>query len=565
MSVNYGCSLSQNTMQLPLREIHQPRIIACEPSTKKIQRENSFTFNSNSSDEFPSPHASIYEAVHISANSSEDNGHKIELINIPPRKSKSFSKGRGNDENIRDVQTKLKTRSDDIGFLYGRGTILDTIAEQKSSTTMRTIARSKSVEDLGNSAFLRYKNSFDLPNGLHRKRSFSVDDVELIKRSYHEACIMIERKTPKLSSGHQIYAQPKIPIDAPPERPKTPPGMPSWTASQNLHIARLEESAIRNRLQRRHHLQISKSNQYSYLPQNSTTQVQSGTSQIRGFIAPRFRPPKSTYTSLNQHPFFNACLQKARPFTQSYENDSTDDVINIPLRSISQENHKKAARVRFTPSITARNAERMSHQSQRYPENVFVPRLGPKTNNLKSTALKSAHLRIENKISKPLCPHSKGRRVALKKRIMSDSSLRSSQNLCTAPLESYRDMVSSRSVSGLSVSPSMNSNNDYSHHVNSTRSASLSSSTALISSTRLPTTSDINVISSSNENFRFCWKCKLEHAFAKVDQIWIQATSCWCFSCCKFDIEENQHDETVFHNDADARSGYSRALRELVS
>lgn len=552
-------------MQLPLREIYQPRIVACEASTKQKQRENSFTLNSNSSDDLPSPHASIYEAVHISANSSEDNGHKIELINIPPRRSKSVSKGRGNDENIRDVQTNLNNRSNDIEFLYGRGTVLDTIAEQKSSTTMRTIARSKSVEDLSTSAFLRYQNSFELSDGLHRKRSFSVDDFEMTKRSYHEACIMIERKAPILSPGHEIYAQPKTPVEAPLKRPSTPPGMPSWTASQNLHIARLEESAIRNRYQRRHDLPTSKPNQHSFLSQDPSTQFRSSTSQTRGFIAPRFKPPKSTYYSLNQHPFFSACLQKARPRSRYYDNESSPEGSNIPLRRVNQENGNNNSHIRFTPSILVGNPEILSQQTQIYPENTFASRLGSQTNNLKSKSSKHTHSRAGGKNSKVKCHHSKGRRVALKKRIMSDPYLRSSQNLNTITLESDMDVASLRSVSGLSIPLSMNSTPGSSHNVANTRSISLSSSTALISSTRLPSKMDVKVMKSSKENIRLCWKCKLEDTFAKMDQIWTQASSCMCFTCCKFDTDEDHHSETVFQRFAGARSRYPHVTRGLAS
>ena len=94
-----------------------------------------------------------------------------------------------NHENERTVR--------DEEFRYGRGTVLDTIAEKHSNGTIRSLARPRSADNVCNIPFLAHRDSFIVTKSPRRKHSFSVDDVQLINRSYHEMC-------------HEIYASPKV-------------------------------------------------------------------------------------------------------------------------------------------------------------------------------------------------------------------------------------------------------------------------------------------------------------------------------------------------------------------
>jgi hypothetical protein len=85
---------------------------------------------------------------------------------------------------------------------------------------------------------LGHRNNFDLPATVtlrppRRCKSFSADDLVFIKRSYHEACTMIERTTGVSLQVYDIYAEPRTPVVPPIERPTTPPGMPSWTEAHS--------------------------------------------------------------------------------------------------------------------------------------------------------------------------------------------------------------------------------------------------------------------------------------------------------------------------------------------
>lgn len=120
-----------------------------------------------------------------------------------------------NVENHQTIQNLTMDRSkDDIQFLYGRGTVLETITEQKSNGTMRSLVHSRSANGLVDfkAPTLAHKDSVVLAQsrGLRRKHSLSVDDLNLINRSYHDVCAMIERAAGKPLPIHEIYASPKV-------------------------------------------------------------------------------------------------------------------------------------------------------------------------------------------------------------------------------------------------------------------------------------------------------------------------------------------------------------------
>jgi hypothetical protein len=211
-----------------------PTLLQC----KRIRRKSSLIIGS--SEDIPSSHESIFHAERFSSTSSEDKGSgswpKITLSPIiTPIASVNII---GNNENIGNQLLAPTIGSTPI--LYGHGTALTTIVEQKSTTTTCTRVSSinpRSTPEISlaissTQNLLGYRNSSDLPSTVtllspRRRKSFSADDLVFIKCSYHEACAMTERGTGDSFPIHDIYAEPRTPILPPIERPATSLGMPS--------------------------------------------------------------------------------------------------------------------------------------------------------------------------------------------------------------------------------------------------------------------------------------------------------------------------------------------------
>ena len=232
-----------------------------------------------------------------------------------------------NVENERTIQ--------DTEFRYGRGTILDTITEKNSNGTMKSVTRPRSADDLHKVPFLGHRDSFLVTKSLGRQHSFSLDDLHLIKQSYHEVC-------------HEIYASPKVnirkstsikplvqselhepstnfhlqvPLRDPLERPSTPPGMPSWTAAQTAPLSAMPYSPNHihrtpNRVQRFLGIESSGITFSSRIPRPEAPRVVSAPITVStNRQAARFRPPRSAYGALSRHPFNNAPIAT---ITQTY-------------------------------------------------------------------------------------------------------------------------------------------------------------------------------------------------------------------------------------------------------
>jgi hypothetical protein len=210
-------------------------------------------------------------------------------------------------ENTRS-NTDLRRSSyavDDIQFLYGQGTILDTISEKKSNGTLTTLARTVSLNDLTKMGHLGHRDSLPLVKHPRRKVSFSMTDVANINTSYHSALAAIEKKisTPP-PMHHLIYAEPKIPITPPLQRPATPPGMPSWTEHQR------QPRRIPTRSQSSSPFRVSNFLDFIHSRRSTTPEV--GVVPDYRAMA-RYRPPRSAYGLMSQHPFVRASVAKASP------------------------------------------------------------------------------------------------------------------------------------------------------------------------------------------------------------------------------------------------------------
>ncbi|ELR08718.1 hypothetical protein VC83_07406 [Pseudogymnoascus destructans] len=348
-------------------------------SAKKVSRKSSFARRLDSSESIPSSHGSIFAAEYVSPHASEDGGFKIEkwqAIGSSVRPSTTEEQPPpllGVDENS-DVGLPVGNTP----ILYGHGTALTTIIEQKSSmatirtistpSPVRTLTRPRSTSDLSSSSasasILKQppkaspiRGEFSISGMIHRLASFSDEDVGTIKLSWPEGYNPIANK-PKWAAKssidcgtsemqeivfREIYAQPLSPIEPPIERPATPPGMPSWTAAQQQRRPRAVSStpARTGGFQRATaRVQLF----FGYEPLSRAGNRASGLAHGHGLCgpwdmvpsrrrcvsvpntavsgAPRFRPPRSGHgvTSLELHPFARA---EARPTTARTQEATT--------------------------------------------------------------------------------------------------------------------------------------------------------------------------------------------------------------------------------------------------
>jgi hypothetical protein len=410
--------------RLPLSSLaNSPPQTPTLPQCKRIRRKSSLIQRVGSSEDIPSSHESIFHAQRFSSTSREDNGSgswpKITLNSIIiPLASINIV---GNNENIRNQLLAPTISSTPI--LYGHRTALTTIVEQKSTTTMCTRVssvnpRSASEISLAISStqnLLGYRNSFDLPltvtlRSPRRRRSFSADDLIFIKRSYHEACAMIERRTGDSFPIHDIYAEPCTPILPPIERPPTPPRMPSWTAAQNNPVQNTVQphhwsvTGTQNRLQRFLGIQPSAIKFSSHIPvpvalqhSNQSNRVAEGgrsaSSSIPTRIPPHFRPTKSGHETgpLESHPFHHAARADAK--SDAISTLSGTQTFNPPLSSRPG-----------SPLRSSKATSRGKRRRLRYLH--IVDSLGP--NVFASHSIGS----VRDEVS-PQCPHRQGRQATL--------------------------------------------------------------------------------------------------------------------------------------------------------
>lgn len=532
---------------------------------KQVRRKNSFIRHADSSEEPPSPHESIFEAFYFSGANSDESNNRIELISLLPNGAPVW----GNNEN-RGPSTPPPAANplDDVQFRYGHGTILDAIPEQKSGKTNRTVSRTKSLDNMAGFPFLTHRDSFVLSRTPRRKLSFSLDDMALVNRYYHDACTTIEKETcrtlPVIVS--EIYAQPKKPLHAPPDRPSTPPGMPSWTAAQNLppRGRTTHEAPRQSRFQRFFGFPGSGLTISSRIP-TSTGQLQHrdrvASSPVRGRTAPRFRPPRSVYGPLDQHPFARApvaCVVTGAP-------DTTAQVEVAPEPSMAEVRRQKSKlrrhprnRVRFTPSATARDSE-----------NIALASAFEATSTQAVHPLTPIPLPIQPQITpvKKLCKHQLSR--------LQNDSVNNDNNF--PPSISYENLTEDSPVRPphtptmgprQSLSPSLSrvtasTGSPFNRHdldeinlaptpepdrsLGSAHSGAPLMSGALRQS--LLFTPDMNIergpevfggVEEAEVKQEWCWRCKVDEGCRMLDSLWVSGLGVLGFWCCGFDSEEEE-------------------------
>ncbi|KAE8441642.1 hypothetical protein EG329_004609 [Mollisiaceae sp. DMI_Dod_QoI] len=544
----------------PIREPLQPRESSPTLSVpKRVRRKSSFVRRPDSSEEYPSPHDSIYEAVYISATNSDSSGNRIELIDIPPRRSVTAPlKTVRNDENRKVSDIRPLPSIDEIEFRYGYGTPLETITEQKSYTTIRTASRPKSADDVPYIPFLGHRDSFRLARSPRRKASFSLDDIVLVQKSYHEACATIEQQIFKLPIS-EVYAEPKTPVRAPPERPPTPDGMPSWTAAQNNQPRVTPTAPVQNALQRFFGLAVSGITLSSHVrPPNTDPQDRAASFPARGRTAPRFRPPRSTYGPIDRHPFANAPVAQVKA-------DSQDDLMQTtgsgstpaPARPRRAKGKKKLQRVRFTPSATARDSEMLSLQAAiESTSTLAINPLAP------MPSMDASPIVTEPRTQTQGCPHHRqGHNMhqspatyaeAQRMTPIDGQLLQTSENLPRSPdpvavfaPTATHDVANPPNSIGSFAQAEMSTASLFMGDSDRSRVTSFSSTAYLISGgLRSPSRSTLQPAETSRRTGPelkepFCWKCAAGKAGTMIGKWWKSSASCLCFVCCGFDIEDD--------------------------
>ena len=329
-------------------------------SPKVIRRKDSFVHSrADSSEGLPSPHDSIYEADYFSMSDESTQLESWPMKTLAERSPPAMLSAKKK-ENI-SLSPLASPMAEDDSIIYGRGTVLDTIAEANTSAgTVQNLSRTKSMDDIlfVSSTGIPDRSS-SLVQSTRRKRSFSVNDSLLFSTSYYEAVINIERATRTPLGIHEIYAEPKTPIQDPPERPSTPPGMPSWTAHQSPPQTRLVSSTHMDRFRQLLGFHSSPGDSAASISNPYTIQrSRSQSASARAF--PRFRPPRSVYGGLTQHPFNRAPIAKADQSTNPrLAMRSTTPVVSGYSRpSCGRARGQVLGReVRFTPSTAAQSEE----------------------------------------------------------------------------------------------------------------------------------------------------------------------------------------------------------------
>ncbi|KAI1348577.1 hypothetical protein F5Y01DRAFT_306664 [Xylaria sp. FL0043] len=277
----------------------------------------------DSSEGQPSTHESICDAAWISTSDVAKSPYQTPGRPVTP---------------IRSIEIDLDTESPlsrlETPFLYGYGTELAPILEQRSIATLRTKG-SQSTSDL--SSLLHDAPGIGHGKGgttttpshqLRRQLSFSLDDMT---PPIHAAQEEEEEESPSPSPQLKwlsysrptvhvvdVHAYPRKPIYPPPQRPPTPPSL--------------------RRIRRPH------SEGDAYIARN-TSSSRSGIA----YEAPGFRPPRSGHGNLATHPF----MSQSQPQTQSQ---------TTPTRvSTSSVRAQRASGVRRTEH--ARRSQRESNGS----------------------------------------------------------------------------------------------------------------------------------------------------------------------------------------------------------
>ncbi|KFY24557.1 hypothetical protein V493_05168 [Pseudogymnoascus sp. VKM F-4281 (FW-2241)] len=542
-------------------------------STKKVRRKSSFARRLDSSESIPSSHGSIFAAEYVSPHASEDGGYKIEkwqAIGSSARPSLTEEQPPppllGNDEN-----SSVGLSVGNTPILYGHGTALTTIIEQKSSATMRTIStpspvrtliRPRSTSDLSSSSASaslqkqppkasHIRGEFSISGMIHRLASFSDEDVGTIKLSWPEGYDPIANKpkgAAKSSDGgppemqeitfREIYAQPLSPIQPPIDRPATPPGMPSWTAAQQRRPRAVPSTPAQTTGFHRATVRVQRF--FGYEPLSRAGNRASGPASGHGICgpwdivpsrrrcvsvpntavsgAPQFRPQRSGHgiTALEMHPFARA---EARTSTAR-----------------TQEATTTRRRISSAPAVAggSRSSRRSSEQVPARPVKPKGKRKpGQRVRFTSSTAAVAAASQ-----SPPTEPTPERRRAI---------SLKSCHHRLVSMPNLPSHEITPSSVSGETPMPQTlphalpaGSLDNHPDHLPTFPLFPAVSGQESARSTEQPSPQ-----SSLRPKNGVCWKFQVKAALSQVNEVWDSCTVLCCWHCCRFNAMRRAGDPAV--------------------
>lgn len=529
---------------------------------KSVRRKEAFL--RNSSDTIPSSHASIFEAEYLSG--SDDVALRVE--------SWTLSNARRIQSNVEQDESRINPPFlSEIGItpiLYGHGTQLTTIVEQKSLATMRSAQSNPSISmhksrppsssalsqlsnfttDAQTPSFLTTSNSFESSDMLkdssernhpRRKKSYSADDLATLKnrKSYHDACVMIESTMQSPLPIHEVYAEPKAPVLPPLERPGTPPGVPSWTQGQRRLLGQgpgvSEDRGQRRRSSFRNFLRSEFS-----LSRNSVPAPR-GAVQPASFLrcssspdleqrAPRFRPVRSGHGMgpLESHPFLRVTDTSRKeesaigpampPFSSAY---STSMVTNASIVRNAERLRDEDAVQHSTVQLALSAAERVTSEP--------------------STRDRCQVQTIRNCVHakrKEVCSHLKRSMIAMKGSTGASVD-RQWRGLFGRIHRTCSDPTQQQTIPSISVLPS-------------TPTLDLQHEQVFQSPTVAPTIDgqDQERLMSSSmpaatppDPESTCWRCWAKSVLKKIDLAWEAGARWSCWVCCGVQLDDDEYQE----------------------
>lgn len=536
---------------------------------KPLRRKSSFISRVDSSEEMPNSHESIFMAEYLSSN-SEDSSHKIELHPI----QKSTAPNHTDDI---DASRSISPSVGNTVIKYGHGTPLTTIVEQKSRATLRTVD-SEMLQTSGSelavasttSCLLGHRNSLELPSTVtlripRRRKSFSADDLILIKHSYHKACSTIELSTRRLRPVNKIYAEPRAPVIPPLERPSTPPGMPSWTAAQNAptRSQNQRQTQIRQgkqgRVRRLLGLQPSSTKIPSRdpVPPALRSSVQPAERRDRrlaagpqpfSIVAPRFRPPRSGHGTgpVELHPFLTSRSSNMKGEDLQAQLGSPQ-----PLPS----NPRIRSQIPSGPSIVGerflvRNAKRETRKGRQasFMRPMRDTRLkcrsviGSNTNDSNMTRRKNKESAGAPINGSKQCPHCQ-KRIACFWSVSNNTDripspcVSSMSTGCSVVSPRYIDHDATRQRVNLAPIPETR------YERGAVTPAAPQGTNAILSfsnSAYRPAQEHIQNVQSEVQR---CWKCRVKTLVQRIDLCLEVPTRRWCWICCGVDMDND--DEAI--------------------
>lgn len=389
--------LSTSTNSPPPRT-PSPSIYATAKTTqpRPIRHQLSFrTFHPHldSSESDPSAHSSLFEAVYLSPSlittTTTADANANTLKRVSTRRSSGSSEGGDG-----TASTGMVVGAARDSFL---GTPLETIAEQKSVATLRTVtslpqmrsSRTRSLRPTTTKPSLallpQHKHSFsanDLPLRLrHQPRNAALRSSDSTTATSPPGTASPTPTTHAHSHAHETYAHPNEPTASPPHRMPTPPGLPSFNTPA-AHNYRIEPPTFRLRdfFSRNAHADAN-----AFAGPNTIQTV----GLPRGVVArgpdavvrARWRPTQSGHTGqfggpgIASHPFHAAGFAKTVTLTEtptptttmvgepSVEGRAPEE---RPLRPQQPRSARTRRHVRFEPSSAGPAAEQTATATELY-------------------------------------------------------------------------------------------------------------------------------------------------------------------------------------------------------